>query len=725
MADEGSDHADESQGCLISLNRCIERNGRLEELQMSSGSGDVAGMIEARLSYFGRGAILALLIVEDLVKGGADLSLSGVSSDEIQIRLGYAGSMDEPSETPETLLESFESVMGMEIISSEQPESAGGVEEETTPNTLRRVGQILFPIFSRGRPLPVHLSESVGKDVSRNSGEKDSYSRATTRIRQDDSKDEEIATPEGKGRQKRYLAEGASKSKRNSNCSILEESLSGLGLPLSLQMLLGGLLEPTEGAEFRSLTEVCRELHQITDRPEIFLHGKVSGTLDFDGPSIIGRGAEMSRLVEAALRVQHTNRDAAHKNTFVGVSGEAGSGKSFLVESMQSAFVDRGWIYLRCKFDRLMQSQALATIASSFEPFFEHIAEVASQGADVEFVTTPVRNNLSASGIVVLSDFIPSLQTIFPDIFESIVVDSTEELSEQTNVGNLDVVGGSVNVIPDEEDDIVSGTGSRSNRLHYLFRCLIQSISSPECPILLFLDDLQWCDETGLALLGSVLMDVDHLGDDERDTQRLCVVGTFRTNPENDYLPAWLEKIKESHTMNVENIAIEKMPLSDANLMISEVLGLSERHTRELTQVAYTKTLGNVLCLREFLRNLVDEEVLHFSLADKRWMWDIDEVRFISVDDDIANLVTKKIIRLPADVQKALSVASCFGARLDESALRILIECERFQDIIPRLEFASREGMIEKEGQSFRFPHDMVQQAGESALSFSWLTITY
>lgn len=718
MADEGSDlgrHAGEGQGRLISLNSCIEWNGRLEELQKSSGStNDVAEMIEARLSYFGRGAILALLIVEDLAKGGAGCSLSGVSPDEIQIRVGYEGPMDGLSETPEMLLELLESLMGMEIISSEQPERAGGEEEETTADTLRRVGQILFPIFSRGRPLP-DLAEANGKDVARGGGEKDPCSRAAMRTRQDDSKDEEIPGPEGKGRQKRSLGDGAFKSKRNSNSSMLEESLSGLGLPLSLQLLLGGLLEPTEGAQFRSLTEVCRELHQITDRPEIFLHGRVPGTLDFEGPSIIGRGAEMSRLVEAALRVQHANRDAAHTNTFAGISGEAGSGKSYLVESMQSALVDRGWIYLRCKFDRLMQSQSLATIASCFEPFFEHIAEVASQGADVEFVTGPFRNNLSASGIVVLSDFIPSLRAIFPDIFESIVVDSTEELPQPNN-GNSTVFGGSVNVIPDEEDDIVSGTGSRSNRLHYLFRCLIQSISSPESPILLFLDDLQWCDETGLALLGSILMDVDHLAADGRDTQRLCVVGTFRTNTENDCLPAWLEKIQESSTMNVENIAIEKMPLSDANLMISEALGLSERHTLELTKVAYTKTLGNVLCLREFLRNLVDEEILHFSLVDRRWVWDIDEVKFKSVNDDIANLVTKKIIRMPADVQRALTVASCFGARLDQSALRIMVECERFQDIIPRLELASQEGMIGKEGQSFRFSHDMVQQAAYELL---------
>ena len=729
MADEGIGrggrglhHAGEGegQGRLISLHNWIAINGRLEELQARSGPDDAAGRIEAQLSYFGRGAILALLIVEDLVKGGAGLSLSGVSPDEIQIRVGYVGRTDGLSETPETLLESLESVMGMEIIPSGQSERAGGEEEETIANTLRRVGQILFPIFSRGRPLPIDLTKANGNNVARGGGEKDPCSRAAMRTRQDDSQDEEFPGPEGKGRQKRSLGGGSCKSKRGSNSSVLDESLSGLGLPLSLQLLLGGLLDPTEGAQFRSLTDVCRELHQITDRPDTFLHDKLSGTLDFAGQSIIGRGAEMSRLVEAALRVQHANRDAAHTNTFVGISGEAGSGKSFLVESMHSALVDRGWIFLSCKFDRLMQSQPLATIAAGFEPFFEHVAEVASQGADVEFITDPVRNNLSASGIVVLSDFMPSLQALFPFIFESIVVDSTEVLSEQSNVGNSAVGGGSVDVIPDDDnDDIISGTGSRSNRLHYLFRCLIQSISSPERPILLFLDDLQWCDETGLGLLGSILMDVDHLGDDERDTQRLCVVGTYRTNTENNCLPVWLEKIKESSTMNVENIAIEKMPLSDSNLVISEVLGLSERHTRELTQVAYTKTLGNVLCLREFLRNLVDEEILYFSLADKRWRWEIDEVKFMSFDDDIANLVTKKIIRMPADVQRALTVASCFGARLEESSLRIMIECERFQDIIPRLEFATQEGMMGKEGQSFRFPHDMVQQAGELALSLS------
>ena len=83
------------------------------------------------------------------------------------------------------------------------------------------------------------------------------------------------------------------------------------------------------------------------------------------------------------------------------------------MESVRGALTESGWIYLSCKFDRLM-AKPLSTIASAFENFFQHVASLVNEGGYIGAIISSVQDNLSASGIVVLSELIPSLCTLYP-----------------------------------------------------------------------------------------------------------------------------------------------------------------------------------------------------------------------------------------------------------------------------------------------------------------------
>ena len=108
-------------------------------------------------------------------------------------------------------------------------------------------------------------------------------------------------------------------------------------------------------------------------------------------------------------------------------------------------------------------------------------------------IVTSMERDLSASGIVVLSNLMPSIRSLFPHILRRVVSDP--DLSalggEQTQPSHN---SGQGNVVRDDEDTTASSAESSTNRLHHLFRRLVHAISSPEHPLFICLDDLQWAD---------------------------------------------------------------------------------------------------------------------------------------------------------------------------------------------------------------------------------------
>ena len=159
----------------------------------------------------------------------------------------------------------------------------------------------------------------------------------------------------------------------------------------------------------------------------------------------------------------------------------AGVGKSYLVNSVMDALTTNGWIYLGCKFDRLMRNQPLVTIASAVENFIQQLSHVRELpgGFDVDAVIASVeQSSLSASGIVVLSELVTGLRVLYRDIFSHVIIDDSEDElnhieAETTPDDNNDEL---------TYEDGISSANTLRNRLHYLFGRLIGAISSVAHP---------------------------------------------------------------------------------------------------------------------------------------------------------------------------------------------------------------------------------------------------
>lgn len=208
---------------------------------------------------------------------------------------------------------------------------------------------------------------------------------------------------------------------------------------------------------------------------------------------------------------------------------------------------------------------------------------------------------------------------------------------------------------------------------------------------------------------------IDQFGLANDNPQCFLVMGSYRANEVDSAhkLSSYLETFERSNTLQVTNIQLDDgIAKPDTNLMISEMLGLPLRLTKSLNDAVHAKTLGNPLYIHAFMQSLVQDKLLVNSVAKKRWVWDIDAIKSVSIQGSIVEVLTRKISYLPQDTQDALKVMSTFGSQISEEYIQHLYPLEEKQrEFLHRLDSAVEENVIEKIGHKYKFVHDMIQQA--------------
>jgi ATP-dependent RNA helicase DDX31/DBP7 len=483
----------------------------------------------------------------------------------------------------------------------------------------------------------------------------------------------------------------------------------GAGVPYPLCRfvvdLLGG--ECSDGLLFRSdssfesFSDILQDLEQMIANPEAFIHLSIKDQwrLAF-GEKMHGRDKEQKMLLDAAARVTGTRSNDAllealamltpqGKQQIVMVTGSAGIGKSRLVMETKKNLENRGWVFLHCKFDRIVHSEPLSIIAGAFDEFLEQCIGTLRQHQ----IQKKLKAMMHPTDLSILIKHVPCLAKFLDDPPE--------------NIGCFE---------------------ANKDQVHHLFCKLIAALSAPGQAAALFCDDLQWADTASLDLFAALtkasepdLSSSNSSGIPKKP--KLLFIGAYRDNEVNDNarLVELLNSLKSTSTVQVTEINVRGFDFDAMNMIVSESLCLPLRRTKPLTEIILQKTDGIVIHIIEFIGRLTAERILCHSFV-KGWEWDSETIESCPISDSVAELFTHKLKRLSAADVLGLQICSIFGIRIEQQTINLLrgYDGDDSVDIGAALKAAIEVGLVEVHGslKMFRFAHDIIAQVRSFSVKF-------
>ncbi len=466
------------------------------------------------------------------------------------------------------------------------------------------------------------------------------------------------------------------------------------GLPRALSAIVARLLAKNAEERYQSAHGIIvdlRECHrQLRERGSIgddFAPARHDRTEFFQLPQkLYGRDEELTRLSEAFERVRQGGSE------LLLVVGQAGVGKSALVNEIQKGITRHRGFFIAGKFDQRSRTTPYEPVAHAFRSLVQQI------------LTEPPE---------VLADWRQTLMGSLGGLGQ-VLVDLIPEIGF--------IIGPQPPVLPLPPKEA-------QNRFALAFQSFIRVFATPEHPLVLFLDDLQWVDAASLNLLEFLLTGPD--------SKHMLVVGTYRDNEVTAAHPLVmaLQSLAEG-SATISAIKVAPLTYPDVEQLVADSLGCAREQAASLSQPVFDKTHGNPFFVGQFLRSLYDEKLLTFDAQRGTWTWEARRIIERRVTDNVVDFMASKLRRLPSRTQGVLQFAACIGHEFDLRTLAVIRESHE-REVAEDLWDALREGLVvpldveyrylhpqlpseqvplppPSFDVSFRFLHDRVQQAAYS-----------
>ena len=372
---------------------------------------------------------------------------------------------------------------------------------------------------------------------------------------------------------------------------------------------------------------------------------------------------------EEELRLLHSKLEVVARGgrELLLVAGYSGTGKSVLVREIHKPISQMSGYFVEGKFDQYQRDVPYYALIQAFEEFLEIL--LGENAQRFEKIRSDILFAVGEEGKV-LTDVLPGLELI---------------IGPQPEVPEL-------------------GGSEAKNRFNYIFRRFTQAVARKEHPVVVFIDDLQWADSSSLGLLSSLVSD--------QDNAYLLFIGAYRDNEVNAAHPFinMVEDLRKSGS-KIYELKIGNLSLEDVEHLIGDSIDKKATEVQDLARLVFDKTRGNAFFLTQFLRSLYEDELLYFHRPSKTWVYDLKNIQEKNITDNVVELMSNKILKLPLPTQDVIRLAACFGNKFGLETLALIYEKDETstrEDLLPAL----AEGLLFPKGEnSYKFAHDRIQQA--------------
>ena len=249
----------------------------------------------------------------------------------------------------------------------------------------------------------------------------------------------------------------------------------------------------------------------------------------------------------------------------------------------------------------------------------------------------------------------------------------------------------------------------RANRFRRVFRQLLRSLARPQHPLVVVLEDLQWCDPATLQLLDEIL--------GTGDTQHLLVVASLRGDePEPGSPLAGMIAALAARGLAPLREAVRPLRREEVAAWLAEALDPCPQDLSALVDLAHASSAGNPFMLRLLAESLYEQRALRFNGELGVWEWRPQQAAQARLPDDLGVLVTDRLRELSPVTRAAVSTAACVGLRCELRLLASLLQ-ESPGEVVVALREAEVRGLLLAVAGGYQFLHERVQQAARAELS--------
>ncbi|MFO1380781.1 MAG: diguanylate cyclase [Chitinivorax sp.] len=460
--------------------------------------------------------------------------------------------------------------------------------------------------------------------------------------------------------------------------------LADAGIPQTISDMVQKLLAKNPDQRYQSSRGLQADLQKCLEqwvrqqRIEPFTLAQADVPERFCIPNkLYGREAECGAILAAFARASQGSAE------LLLVAGYSGIGKSALVNELHQPIVARDGYFIRGKCDQFSRNQPYSGLLQAFQPLLRQLLSESPQRL------AQSQQRLHAA----LGENAAVLCGILPDL--ALLTGEPEPLQP----------------LPAAEME---------NRFHIAFTRLVDAIATPQQPLVLFLDDLQWADLSTLKLLEKQV-----LNDAARS---LLIIGAYRDNEVDDSHPlsGTLAAI-ERNGGRIGRLQLSNLTFQHLQQLIADTLRSSSGEVAPLAALCWDKTQGNPFFLKQFLTDLHAHGDIGYQRTRGVWQWNIERIRQRDITDNVVELMLARLQRLDTASRLLLAQAAYLGGNFDMQQLALAGQ-QPLQQCAETLWPALRDGLIvplneeykfvhtpEKLAQArYRFLHDRVQQAAHS-----------
>jgi predicted ATPase/transcriptional regulator with GAF, ATPase, and Fis domain len=445
-------------------------------------------------------------------------------------------------------------------------------------------------------------------------------------------------------------------------------------VPEALSRIVMKLLEKSADDRYQSAQGLKADLERCAREWNAFraIAPFPLGTQDITDRFLIpqrlyGRDREVEELGKAFDRV------CAGPPALVLASGYSGIGKTSLIQELYRPIVRQRGYFISGKFDQGARNIPFGALVQAFRGL---VQQLLTESEDrLAIWRARLEAALGDSGGV-LRDVIPEIELIVGKCTEAPALAPVEA----------------------------------QNRFRLVFQNFVGALAGRDHPLVVFLDDLQWADAASLDILHPLLT--------SPDVRHVLLIGAYRDNEVDDgHLLARAVRSLESSLVRVDRIVLTPLPPAELKRLVADCLRRDDPEIDELARVVAAKTEGNPFFVIQFLKTLWQDGLLRFEHDLGRWVFRTDDIARAPMTQNVIELMSRTIQRLPEAGRDVLTLAACVGNRFDLPTLATVSRktAEATRELLGS---ALDEGLVLRDAETdgYAFLHDQVQLAAYARL---------